>query len=314
MRREPWRTPRHLTYRSHRMKIPVVSVLRNRELIAGLLVILFGGALTSREMSGQALSRVGTTKRGIYYTVSGRGEPLVLVHGFQTDHREWDEVAPRLGATRQIIRYDLRGHGRSAAVSDPFYPHEDLAGLLDELGVRTADVVGLSAGSNAALELALERPEMVRRLVMVSPGLPEIRVNVSREWMRPIGEALRTGNARRAAELWWESPMMEGTRARGAAGERYRTVVLDNARIWTQNASAQQRLAPPPAERLRDLRQPLLLVVGGADATGSQPQADSILARQPNAVRVVVPGAGHMISIERPVDLASAIAQFLSAK
>jgi len=289
------------------------AALHSRVVVLALSITLGRGDLAGQDRVIQGEPRVGTSKRGLYYSISGRGEPLVLIHGFQTDHREWDEVAAVLGTTRQIIRYDLRGHGRSASAVDAFYPHEDLAGLLEELGVRNADIVGLSAGSNVALELALERAELVRRLVMVSPGIPEIRVNAPREWMRPIGDAVRAGDAKRAAALWWESPMMAGTRARGAAGERYHEVVLDNARIWTQNAAAQQRPAPSPADRLRGLRHPLLIVVGGADVTGSQQQADSILARQPNATRVIVRDAGHMVSTERPAELAGEIDRFLRA-
>ena len=292
---------------------PAAAALHSRVVILALAMTLGHGGLAGQDRVLQGEPRVGTSKRGLYYSVSGRGEPLVLIHAFQMDHREWDEVAAVLATTRQIVRYDLRGHGRSASAVDAFYPHEDLAGLLEELGVRNADIVGLSAGSNVALDLALERPDLVRRLVMVSPGIPEIRVNAPREWMRPIANAVRAGDAKRAAALWWESPMMAGTRARGAAGERYHEVVLDNGRVWTQNAAAQQRPAPSPADRLRGLRHPLLIVVGGADVTGSQQQADSILGRQPNATRVIVRDAGHMVSTERPAELATEIDRFLRA-
>jgi 3-oxoadipate enol-lactonase len=256
----------------------------------------------------------GTSLRGLHYVVSGRGDPLVLIHGFQTDHREWDEVVPHLERNRRVIRYDLRGHGKSARMADPFYAWEDLAGLLADLGIQRADLVGLSAGSNAALELALVKPELVRRLVLVSPGLPDIRVAASREWMRPIGEALRTRDAQRAADLWWESIMMAGTRARGADGERYRTVVRENAGVWLQNPAAQQLLSPPMSERLSSLKPSVLLVVGANDVTGSRQQLDSILRRIPSAPHVVVPDAGHMISTERPAELAAVLVRFLDDK
>ncbi len=254
----------------------------------------------------------GVSSRGIHYVVSGSGAPLVLIHGFQTDHREWDEVAAILEKDRRIIRYDLRGHGKSARAAEPFLASDDLSGLLADLGIRRADIVGLSAGSNAALELALVRPEIVRRLVLVSPGLPDIRVTASREWMRPIGEALRARDASKASALWWESVMMEGTRARGADGERYRAVVLENSAIWLQNPAAQQQLTPPMSERLAGLSVPALFIVGENDITGSRQQLDSILGRLPRAQHVTIPRAGHMISTERPRALAEEIARFLS--
>jgi pimeloyl-ACP methyl ester carboxylesterase len=240
-----------------------------------------------------------------------RGDPIVLIHAFQMDHREWDEVTALLQSSRQVIRYDLRGHGRSALARDPFSASFELGELMLELGVIRADVVGLSAGSNVALELALEQPELVRRLIMISPGLPDIRVNTDRAWMRPIAEAVRAGNPARAADLWWQSPIMRGTRARGVEGVRYQQVVRDNARIWTQNPAAQRPLVPSAAQRLNTLRAPLLIIVGADDETGSLPQSDSILARQPKARRVIVPRAGHMISTERPAELAKEITRFL---
>lgn len=225
----------------------------------------------------------------------------------------WDQVTAVLAISRRVIRYDLRGHGRSAAASAPFAAHEDLAELLQELHVRQADLVGLSARSTVAAELALERPDLVRRLVMVSPGLPGIAVDAPREWMRPIADAVRAGRPDRAAELWWESPIMEGTRARGAAGGQYRQVVLQNARVWSQDARAQRPLTPAAGVRLAGLCTPVLVVVGAEDRTGSRQQADSIARRLPAAGRVVVRGAGHMLSIERPAELAAIVASFLGA-
>jgi len=291
---------------------------RHRASRLGILLAAAGVAVSCAHPppSTPSIARSGTSRLGLYYemTGAGRGDPVVLIHAFHMDHREWDEVTALLQSSRQVIRYDLRGHGRSGPARDPFSASYELAELLSEIGVARADVVGLSAGSNVALELALERPELVRRLIMVSPGLPDVRVAASRDWMRPIGEAVRAGKSARAAELWWQSPIMQGTRARGVDGVRYQKVVLDNARIWTQNPAAQRPLVPSAAQRLPALRAPLLIIVGGDDETGSRPQSDSILARQPKARRVIVPRAGHMLSTERPSELAREITRFLASR
>jgi len=287
-------------------------------LLTALLASLVIAGCTGR--SGAATRadlapRQGTSARGLHFVVSGHGTPLVLIHGFQTDHREWDEVAALLERDFRVIRYDLRGHGRSGRAEQPFFPHEELAALLDELRIPRAAVVGLSAGATVALDLATIAPERVSHLVLVSPGLPEIRVTASREWMRPIGEALRAGNATRASELWWEGPIMAGTRARGdTVALRYRAMILANAPIWTQNAAASQRPRPFAGERLAELRTPMLVVTGDRDETGAQAQADSIRARVPAARHHVVRGAGHMISTERPAELAGLVRAFLAAR
>jgi pimeloyl-ACP methyl ester carboxylesterase len=257
-------------------------------------------------------ARSATSRRGLHYEEAGHGDPIVLIHGFQMDLREWDEIAPVLAQSRRVIRYDARGHGRSAAIDGPFFAHEDLEALLTELGVSRADVIGLSMGSNIALEFALMHPGRVRQLVMISPGLPDVRVTASRTWMTPIMTAVRAGNGAEAARLWWESPMLEGTRARGSAGERYRAVVLDNGRIWTQNPSAQRQLEPSLSARLSRLTVPLLVIVGGGDVTGAVPQSDSIAARLPSVQRLTIPDAGHMVSTERPGEIVAALNRFLA--
>jgi len=104
---------------------------------------------------------------------------------------------------------------------------------------------------------------------------------------------------------------MAGTRARGDAGARYRDVVMANARIWTQNPAAQQRPTPPAGTRLGTLRAPLLVVTGDQDETGARAQADSIVARAPGARQATIRGAGHMLSTERPAELARLLDGFL---
>jgi pimeloyl-ACP methyl ester carboxylesterase len=284
-------------------------LINTRSLAVVVLALL--GCRGSSPAPKPTAARSATSARGLHYEDAGRGDPIVLIHGFQMDLREWDEIAPVLAQARRVIRYDARGHGRSAAIDAPFFAHEDLDALLTELGVSRADVVGLSMGSNIALEFALMHPGRVRRLVMISPGLPDIRVTASRAWMTPIMTAVRAGNGAEAARLWWESPMLEGTRARGAAGERYRAVVLANGRIWTQNPSAQRQLEPSLSARLSRLTVPLVVIVGGADATGAVPQSDSIAARLPSVQRLTIPNAGHMVSTERPGEIVAALNRFL---
>ena len=276
------------------------------------LVALFVASCVGPSTHVPPPTQRGISARGLAYAVSGNGPAVVLIHGFQTDLREWDEVVPLLEREFRIIRYDLRGHGSSGRADSAFHPHEELAALLDELRLPRARLVGLSAGATVALDLATALPARVDRLVLVSPGLPEIPVTASREWMRPIGEALRAGSPQRAAELWWESPIMAGTRARGDSAMRYRTVVLSNASVWTQNAAAAQRPRPLAGDRLGQLRAPLLVVTGERDETGARAQADSIRSRAPGTMHRELAGAGHMISTERPRELAELLRSFLA--
>ena len=254
----------------------------------------------------------GTSRNGLHYIIEGSGPPVVLVHAFQMDAREWDEIAPELAKERRVIRYDVRGHGRSAGATKPTAAHEDLRDLLDELQIPKASLVGLSMGSGIVLDAALAFPDRIDRVVMVSPTVSGVTSVIPNDWMMPIIAQVRAGAKDSAAALWWASSMMAGARKRGAAGERYHKVVLDNARIWGESPANRLPLIPPAAQRLESLRSPLLVVVGERDAAAIRQLAEMLALRVPNAQMLTMPRAGHMISVEMPAELAEEIADFLS--
>src|SRR5215216_8115758 len=105
------------------------------------------------------------------YERRGTGTPLVLLHGYPLDHHLWDEVAPLLVDTFELILPDLRGFGESSTV-DSFYTMEDIASdiaaLLDHLEIQKAAIVGHSMGGYVALAFARLFPERVTGLGLVS--------------------------------------------------------------------------------------------------------------------------------------------------
>src|SRR5919112_4353346 len=103
----------------------------------------------------------------IYYEVAGEGEPLVLVHAGIADSRMWEGQVAAFAARYRVVRFDLRGFGKTEMVEGPFSHHEDLRGLLDFLGVERTHLVGCSMGGGAVLDFALEYPERVGDLVLV---------------------------------------------------------------------------------------------------------------------------------------------------
>jgi pimeloyl-ACP methyl ester carboxylesterase len=108
-----------------------------------------------------------------YYEITGSGEPLLLLHGGLGSIGMFNPVLPNLSATRQVIAVDLHGHGRTA-LGDRNIKLEDigddLAAILKQLNVAQTDVLGYSFGGGVALRLAVQHPDMVRRLALVSAG------------------------------------------------------------------------------------------------------------------------------------------------
>ena len=117
------------------------------------------------------MEKVNVNGVQLAYERRGKGSPLVLLHGFPLDHHLWDEVVPLLEDTFDVILPDLRGFGESTTVDSPYSMDDyasDIAGLLDQLGVQKAAIVGHSMGGYAALAFARLYPERVSGLGLVS--------------------------------------------------------------------------------------------------------------------------------------------------
>ena len=125
-----------------------------------------------------------TTKSGtvhvngadIYYELAGSGPPVVLLHAGIADSRMWDTQFDAFAAAgHRVVRYDMRGYGRTTPVPGEFSPREDLRALLKALGIERASLVGCSMGSRTALDFALRYPDRVERLVLTSPSVNGFR-------------------------------------------------------------------------------------------------------------------------------------------
>lgn len=105
-----------------------------------------------------------------FYELSGQGTPLVLVHGAFVDHRMWDPQVAFFSNGYQVLRYDLRGHGRTGPSARRQYSvqllADDLKALLEALGITRAVICGLSLGGMVAQTFAATYPDMVERLIL----------------------------------------------------------------------------------------------------------------------------------------------------
>jgi 2-succinyl-6-hydroxy-2,4-cyclohexadiene-1-carboxylate synthase len=235
---------------------------------------------------------------------------LVLVHGFTQTLAAWGPVAERLAGRREVIGIDLPGHGGSGAVRVGF---EEAAGLVGAAGGAGA-YVGYSLGGRLCLRLALDRPDLVRALVLVgaSPGIADPGERAARRAAdgRLAGDLERDGVAP-FLDRWLAGPLF-ATLPTGAAGRSERL-----ANTAEGLAYALRRLGTgvqePLWDRLADLRPPALLVAGEHDPkfTGLARRMAAVIG--PPARVAVVAGAGHAVHLERPAELAALVEEFLGA-
>jgi pimeloyl-ACP methyl ester carboxylesterase len=256
-----------------------------------------------------AQSASGTTPSGLFYEVSGTGEPVVFIHAFSVDRRMWQPQIAVFEKHFRVVRYDLRGHGRSASPTSSYAGYEDLREVLDALKIDRATLVGLSAGSEIALNFALAYPDRVLRLVLTSSGLGGY-VSGPFPWAVPPFQAAAGGDPERAANLWADTPIM-ALRRNVAERDRLRTLVTDNWRLWTLRR-LEQPLAPPVVKRLAEITVPTLVVTGDEDLPHIWDIAAVITRGVAGSRQVVISGAGHFVNLDDEARFNESLSTFLA--
>src|SRR4051812_4290138 len=108
----------------------------------------------------------------IYYEVDGQGPALTFVHACVAHLRMWDEQVAKFKDRYTVVRFDLRGFGRSTTSKDvPYSNRDDLRRVLDHVGIEQTHLVGNSCGGGTAVDFALDNPRRVRSLTLVASGL-----------------------------------------------------------------------------------------------------------------------------------------------
>ena len=218
---------------------------------------------------------------------------------------------PALGSHR-VVRYDLRGFGRSTIANEPYTHAHDLAALLDHLGIARATLIGLSLGGGAAINFALLRPDAVAALVLVDSTLGGYR------WSKEFADessAVRTVAKLRgldaAREAWLHLKMFAPAMRSSRTAARLRQMVRDFSGWHWLHADPGTSISPPAIERLAEIRARTLVVIGELDMPDFHTIADTLVAKMPDARKVVIPGAGHLPNLEKPAEFNAALAAFL---
>lgn len=239
------------------------------------------------------------------------GTPLVLIHGFGGSRRDWEAVTAALPPTLPLIAYDQRGFGDSTNEPGVAYSHsDDLLTLLDTLEVQRVHLCGMSLGGSTALNFALDYPERVGKLVLVSPLM--VGWSWTSGWIerwKQIGRAARAGDMAAARELWWQHPLFDSARVGDAAPALRASIEAFHGRQWVQD---DQRPELPDVDRLTALAVPTLLLTGALDIEDFRLIGALIKATAPDVIRIDHADAGHMLNFEIPGTIAGDIASFLS--
>jgi 2-hydroxy-6-oxonona-2,4-dienedioate hydrolase len=261
-------------------------------------------------------STVSVNGATLYYELVDEAEPLVLVHAGIADSRMWDAQIEAFAQHYRVIRYDMRGFGKTAMVEGPYSHHEDLRGLLDSLDVRRAHLLGCSMGGATVLDFALRFPERVGALVLVGAAVSGFEADVGRpkQWDELVA-ADEAGDLERISELevqiWVDGPGRQPEDVPAAVRDLVREMNLIALRNEAAGLGEELPPEPPAMDRLVEIQAPSLVIVGDSDQPRITAAADLLERELPNVQKVVMPGVAHLPNMERPQEFNRIVLDFL---
>jgi pimeloyl-ACP methyl ester carboxylesterase len=247
----------------------------------------------------------------MYYEIHGTGQPIALLHGaFSAIGTSFGKILPELARTRQVIAFELQGHGRTADIDRPLSIEamaDDVAAALRTLGIEQADLFGYSMGASVALQSAIRHPEVVRKLVLAS-------VTYTLGGVHP---GLMDGLAEMKPEMMHGSPWHDEYMKIAPHPENF-------AALFEKKTHMDRQLQDVPHDLVRGIKAPTLLIIGDSDLVRPEHAVEmfrllgggvfgDMPPGLPNSQLAVLPGTSHVTLVDRADWLVSMVNAFLDA-
>jgi len=269
----------------------------------------------------------------LYYEEQGKGEPLILVHGHSLDHTMWNEQFHEFAKTHRVIRYDLRGYGRSSMPSEDkqFLHAEDLNALMQKLGIQKAHLVGLSLGGFVVTDMLALHADKIITATLASgnifpvPGPDHPMDEAEKQKRYAEIAALKKKGIDVMKREWFNALMRSG----GSQKERMRYELWKMIYEWDAwqplhleprlvlGLSVKEklsRMASPLQGGLRGAGAVPVLVLEGKSPGNKVPEHPAILDLLPKSTLVWIEDAGHMCNMEQPEAFTREVLKFVGDK
>src|SRR5258705_3892491 len=257
----------------------------------------------------------------IYYETTGSGIPFVMIHAGVADSRQWNNEFLFFTSDYKVLRYDMRGYGKSEPVNGEFSHLSDLHSLLHTLEFEEPLVMmGCSMGGGLAMDFALTYPSKVRALIMVGsgPGGLELDVPTPAKFAE-VEKAFEAGDFDLVAELETQIWFDGMGRAPEQVNQEMRKLVyeMDRNALTYETRQLGKRLPNtevPAFGRLKDIKVPVLVIVGVHDTPYMLAAADYMVEKIPSARKVMIEDAAHLPNMDQPSKFQSIVKTFLESR
>lgn len=257
----------------------------------------------------------------LYYETAGEGQPLVLGHAGFVDSGMWDQQWEAFAERYRVIRYDLRGFGKSDPAPGPRKRRDDLLRLLEHLQIEHAALIGCSMSGTIMLDFALEHPALVSALVIVSssPSGYQPAGDPPAELMEMF-PAAKQGDTARVSELqmrlWIDGPTRQPhqvnleVRQRASAMNR---IPVERGTFFRADLQPVDPLDPPAIARLGSVQAPTLILAGALDYPTTLLAADMMTEGIPGAQKHIFAHSAHLPNMQQPEEFTQVVLDFLDA-
>ena len=254
----------------------------------------------------------------LYYETAGQGLPFVMIHAGVADSRQWNNEFEFFARNYQVVRYDMRGYGKSEPADGEFNHLDDFVAVLDAIGLQEPVVMmGCSMGGGLAMDFALMHPSRVRALIMVGSGPSGLELDVPAPAKFADAEkAFEAGDLDLVCEIETQIWFDGAGRTPEQVNQGMRKLLYEmNHQALAHEAKQLGKRIPnsqvPAFDRLGDLKIPVLIIVGAHDTPYILAAADYMVERIPSARKVVIEDAAHLPNMDHPDEFQAHVANFL---
>lgn len=251
----------------------------------------------------------------IYFEDLGAGEPLIFIHGRTLDSRMWRPQIEFLKTKYRCITYDLNGFGKSEVPKNGYDPVLTLKELLDHLNLSKVTIVALSLGTHVAINFALEYPNLIDKLVLMSCTIPgaEASKEFIDDWNK-VERAGKVGDFSTAKNAWISCKAFQSLKHNNPSNYKLFLEIINDYTCWDIHNPPLKLSRSSAMGRLTEIKVHTLIVSGEKDYSDFLKNGDLLRSRLPNSKVVKIKESGHMINLEYPDVANKMILDFLTAK
>jgi len=281
--------------------------------------LLFGQPKVKSITIDSGYAEVNNTR--LYYEIAGKGQPIVFIHGSFGDRRFWDFQISDLSKKYKVLRYDLRGFGKSALPKEEevYRDCDDLLALLNYLKIEKANICGLSYGSFIAIDFALAYPQKCLSLIPIGPrvagdDLEDFKANSDsfKAIVAKTVDILKTVGKKEATDFLWKG---DNTLSKSVQSAATREVLLKMGyeySWWRHLHSSRREYAFPEAIKYLDqIKMPTLVVTADFDVAICKQVATTLKKEITGSELISIRNAGHLMNMDKPEQFNKALSKFI---